>query len=175
MNSKRNIKFSSVNFLLFFINVLFYILTFILYSIELINITAFESILIAYSFIGTFTFIEVFYRQLRNNLTFIFWILVGFVQFLTNCFKYNLGFPHEIFRILNSLNSLLLLLIIFYFYREIFKRLMKCDLMLNLKFSENDNLKDKRKYTWQDSLFTILIFATFLIAYIINLNDFQII
>lgn len=60
MNSKQNIKFSSVNFLLFFINVLFYILTFFSYSIDLINIATFESILFAYSLLGTITFLEVF-------------------------------------------------------------------------------------------------------------------
>lgn len=153
------------SFLLLLLHVSFYVGSYLLYTQGFISQSTFAGALVAYQFLGVAIFFIEFYQWLRNQTVYIFWLLVGVIQFLIGMSKNAFDVPIEIQGDYKGLYALPILLILFQGFRQISLKVYGYDLILFVKGYSSVEEIDRRKARGSDIFLTLLFSGLYFAFY----------
>jgi len=108
-----------------------------------------------------------YYIQLRNYKVYLLWLISGIIQFVVYFIaKDNSDFQEVNGNNLAPLKTLLVMLLSYQFFRQLFKILTPWELIITAKRFSSYDLDDKRKLIWLDYLFSFIIVACLVASFL---------
>ena len=158
--SYKNNTLKNSDLVLWSVHILVSLLLWITYKYEIIPLETVSKAALFYFWMVPGLLLTCYYRQLRSYKVYLLWLITGIIQLVV----YFIAKDYPDFQKVNdnnlaSLKTLLVMLLSFQFFRQLFKLLTPWELIITIKRFSSYDLDDKRKLIWLDYLFSLIIAA----------------